>query len=454
MKLSVILSNPFVIIFLAGYVLSFLIKQFLEFIDYKARKRNGGKLPEELKEIPAAIECFDTDKLKKICDYENAKYFLWIPSSILTFILSLSLILFGFYPWIFDLICGISGFPSGIGTSFVSFFLFMIFASIPEALLEIPFDLYGTFRLEKKFDFSNMTLKLWISDQIKGLVLSLILGALLSFLASLFFVKCPSSWWFILAAVMIGFTFIMQVIYPKFIAPLFNKFSPLEEGELRTKLMDLLSKTGFVSDGLFVMDESRRSKHSNAYFTGFGKSKRIVLYDTLIKSLSADELVAVLGHELGHFKLKHILKRLIFVIPLEFVVMYLLYKLAQFTGLYEGFGFTGITSANVSSVQFIGLYLAALVYGSISELVSPFVGFVSRKNEYEADAFSAEITGNPENLMTALIRLNSENLSELLPPKLYVFWNYSHPTIVERIQALKKIRIIEDNSNSNRKVSK
>ena len=439
MNIAINFSNPFVLIFLIGTIASFLIHHFLEFIDYKARKKNGGTLPKELQEIPAA-NVFDQEKLKKISEYENAKYFAWIPSSVCNLVLDFALILFGFYPFIFDKICLISGFPSSIGSCFVCFFLFMIISSIPGEILSIPFSLYREFVVEKKFGFSKMTFKLWIIDYLKEGILSIILSALLTIVASIFFVKCPSSWWFILAAVLICFTFIMQIIYPKFIAPLFNKFSPLEEGELKEKLSDLLQKTGFVSDGIFIMDAAKRSGHSNAYFTGFGKSKRIVLFDTLTKTLTADELVAVLGHELGHFKLKHILKRLIFTIPLEFVLLFALYKLAQFTDLYTGFGFANITAQNVSSVQFIGLFLAILIYGSISEIISPITNIFSRKDEYEADKFSVEHCNNKEDLISALIKLNSDNLSELLPPKLYVFWNFSHPTLIERIAALKKIK--------------
>lgn len=439
MNIAINFSNPFVLIFLIGTIASFFIHHFLEYIDYKARKKNAGTLPDELKEIPAA-SVFDKEKLKKISEYENAKYFAWIPSSVCNLVLDFALILFGFYPFIFDKICLLSGFPSSIGSCFVCFFLFMIISSIPGEILNIPFSLYREFVVEKKFGFSKMTFKLWIIDNIKEGIISIILSALLTIVASIFFVKSPSSWWFILAAVLICFTFIMQIIYPKFIAPLFNKFSPLEEGELKEKLSDLLQKTGFVSDGIFIMDASKRSGHSNAYFTGFGKSKRIVLFDTLTKTLSTDELVAVLGHELGHFKLKHILKRLIFTIPLEFVLLFALYKLAQFTNLYTGFGFANITAQNVSSVQFIGLFLAVLIYGSISEIIRPITNIFSRKDEYEADKFSVEHCNNKDELISALIKLNSDNLSELLPPKLYVFWNFSHPTLIERIAALKKLK--------------
>ena len=312
----------------------------------------------------------------------------------------------------------------------------MILSGLPSTILGLPFSLYGEFVIEKKFGFSKMTWKLWITDQLKGLFVGLILISLLTFIAAVLFVKCETSWWFILAAVMIAFTFIMQVVYPKFIAPLFNKFTPLEDGEAKDKIMAILEKVGFKNGGLFVMDASRRSGHSNAYFSGFGKTKRIVLYDTLLKSLTADELAAVLGHELGHFKLHHITKRLFIMIPMEFVVMFLPYKMAHLTSLYNAFGFANITSQNVAGVQFIGIFLASMLWSSISEVVSPVSNVFSRKQEYQADAFGAKACGSPEPLITGLIKLNSENLSELIPPKLYVFWNYSHPTLVERIEKL------------------
>lgn len=440
MKLSVELTNPFVLIFLIGTVLSFIINQYLEFIDYKARCKNGGNLPEQLKNIPLATETFDTEKLAKISKYENAKYFSYIPSSICSLVLTLLLILFGFYPWVFNTVCTwFGGIPVSVGKCFLCFLLFTIISSIPDEILSIPFSLYREFHTEKQFGFSNMTFKLWLSDQIKNLILSVLLMAFLTLAASLFFVKCPNSWWFILATVIILFTFIMQIIYPKFIAPLFNKFEPLPEGELKDKITEILEKTGFKNGGLFVMDESKRSGHSNAYFSGFGKSKRIVLYDTLIKSLSADELASVLGHELGHFKLKHITKRLFVLISMEFILLFLLYKLAQFPALYSGFGFLSISAQNINSAQFIGLFLAVSIYGAISEIISPVTNLFSRKNEYEADEYSAKICGNSEHLISGLIKLNSENLSELLPPKLYVFWNFSHPTLIERIDNLQKI---------------
>ena len=437
MNISVNLSNPFVLIFLCGTVATFLINHFLEFIDFRARAKNGGSIPAVLQKIPLAVETFDTEKLKNISAYEDAKYFKWCISSVIMMALDLALVLFGFYPFVFNFICSLTGFPSTIANSFCAFFLFMLITAVPSFVLAIPFSLYDEFVLEKKFGFSNMTWKLWITDTLKSLVISLILISLLTFVAAVAFVKFETSWWFILAAVMIAFTFIMQVVYPKFIAPLFNKFSPLEDGEAKDKIMAILDKVGFKNGGLFVMDESKRSGHSNAYFSGFGKTKRIVLYDTLLKSLTPDELAAVLGHELGHFKLHHITKRLFVMIPMEFVVTFLLYKMAHLTGLYNAFGFADITAQNVAGVQFIGIFLASMLWSSISEIVSPVSNIFSRRHEYQADAFGADVCGSPEPLITGLIKLNSENLSELIPPKLYVFWNYSHPTLVERIEKLK-----------------
>ena len=435
MKDVIVYSNPFIILFISGTILSFLIKHLLEFLDWKARVKNGGKVPEELKNIPAA-SVFDTEKLKNICKYENAKYFFWIPFSICNLILTLVLVTSGFYPWLFNIVCRITGTPGSYPNTFLCALLFMIFMSIPENILGIPFELIHEFVLEKKFGFSKMTLKLWFLDKIKGLILSLVLTTALVAAMILILVIWPKSWWIFLTCLLFVITLVMQVLYPLVIAPIFNKFTPLEDGELKTKITSLMENLGFKSSGIFVMDASKRSGHSNAYFGGLGKSKRIVLYDTLIKQLSTDELTAVLGHELGHYKLHHIIRKFLIMIPIEFLLMFLLHLCAQSSSLYTGFGFA-VSQENIASLQFIGLILSSMVWSSFSELLSPITNTASRHDEYQADHFSSELTGNPDALISGLIKLNSENLHELLPPKLYVFWNYSHPTLVQRIKALK-----------------
>lgn len=433
---SINVNNPYIIVFLAGTVLSFLTKHLLEFLDFRARVKNKGALPSVLASIPQA-EVFDTEKLESINAYENAKYFFWIPRSVSVLLLSIVLVLSGFYPFAFTRACHFADFPHNYISTYFCAFLFFVIAGIPETVLDIPFDLYKEFVLEKKFGFSKMTFRLWISDLVKGIVMNLVLCAVLLAAMVGILVAAPHRWWIFITAFMFAFTIIMQILYPMVIAPMFNKFSPLEEGELKERISGLMTTLGFKSTGIFVMDASKRSGHSNAYFGGIGKAKRVVLYDTLVNQLETDELVAVLGHELGHYKLRHIIRRVCFMIPVELVLMFVLNKIALSTSIYTGFGFA-FADVPVEAVQFIGLFLASMVAGSLSEFTKPVVNFSSRRDEFAADAFSAKLTGNPDALISGLIKLNSENLSELLPPEIYVFWNYNHPTLVERIKALKK----------------
>lgn len=429
-------SNIFILIFLIGTFISFLINHFLEFIKWKATKKSGGKIPEELSSIPAA-ECFDSQKLEKIALYKEAQYKFFIPNSFVELGLTLFLVCAGFYPWLFETVCVWTGNPSNYGNSFACAFLFFFLAGIPEGIAEIPFSLYKDFCIEKKFGFSNMTPKLWVLDRIKSFVLSLVMSAIIMAPMIGILYIAPKSWWIFLTIFLFILTIIIQVIYPILIAPIFNKFTPIEEGELKSRIASLIEKNGFKASGIFVMDASKRSSHSNAYFGGMGKSKRIVLFDTLIKQLNVDELEAVLAHELGHCKLHHILKRTLIMIPVEFIMMFVLYKIAQCGALYSGFGFQ-IAENSIQSIQFVGLFLASMIASSVQEILSPIVNYGSRKDEFAADRYSAKLIGNPDSLISGLIKLNSENLSDLLPPKLYVFWNYSHPSLMERIRALKK----------------
>ena len=434
--MNITLSNPFIIIFLIGTIGSFLLDQVLEFIDYRARQKNGGMIPPEIAAIPAS-KTFDTQRLSKICSYENDKYFCWIPSAILGLCLTMVLVFSGFYPWLFGIICSWTGFPQGWVSTCVSSLLFLILSGVPSSIIGIPFGLYREFVIEKRYGFSKMTLGLWLTDMIKGMILSTILAAILIAVMSILIITFPTLWWIFVTAVMFVFTIIMQVIYPLIIAPMFNKFTPLEDGELKDKITALMEHLGFRSNGIFVMDASKRSGHSNAYFGGLGKSKRIVLYDTLISQLTTDELVAVLGHELGHYKLHHITRKLLIMIPMELLLMFVLYKCATAVSLYSGFGFN-LSQDQVMNVQIIGFFLANIVFGDWGDLFTPITKFFSRRDEFAADRFSAKLTGNAESLCSALVKLNSENLSELLPPKIYVLWNYDHPTLTERVKALKE----------------
>lgn len=418
------LSEIFLLLFVAGSSFNFLLNLFLEKIDSSFRKKHGREIPELLKEH------IDSATLDKTCLYEDAKYRLWIPSGFLELFLSLYLVFCGFYPALFEQIC------SWTQNSFFAALLFLILGGIPGALLSIPFALYSEFGIEKHFGFSNMTLGMWIGDEIKGFLVNLfVLTPLLLAMTGLF--KYASDWWWILLGCLyLAFSLGISIIYPIFIAPIFNKFTPLEEGELKTRLEELLKKCGFKASGLFVMDASRRSGHSNAYFTGFGKSKRVVLYDTLIEQLKIDEIEAVLGHELGHYKHHHILKKMLFMIPGVFAALFIASLFIKLPVLYAAFGFK--TGDFVPyQMMFIGVFLLSLTFGEWATLFSPILNFLSHHDEFQADAFAKKICGTGEPLCTALIKLNKENLSEIQVPKIYSVFNYNHPPLLERIAALR-----------------
>ena len=427
------ISNPFVILFVAGTLLSFFVNQILDFINFLSRKKTSGVFPKELENIPSAA-VFDREKLKKISDYENVKYFFSIPQAVVSVALTLFLALSGFYPWLLNK-CLFNGIPSGFIQTFISAFLFFFLASIPELIISVPFSLYSEFKIEKQFGFSKMTLKLWLLDQVKGFIVSMIFTAILLFAMIGVMSAFPKFWWIFLAAVMFLFSLVMQVLYPLVIAPVFNKFSPLEEGEIKERIEKLFAKTGFKTSGIFTMDASRRSNHSNAYFTGFGKNKRIVLYDTLIKQLEPSEIEAVLGHELGHCKKHHIAKRMIVMIPLVFVSLLAASLIAKLPPLYSAFGYEPLETI-APYIQPLGLLFIGLVFEGYGNIVSLVSNFFSRKDEFQADAYSKEMCGTSQPLISALIKLNKENLSELEPPKIYSMFNYSHPPLMERIKAL------------------
>ena len=418
-------SNPFVILFFVGVAFSFLLDFFLERTDFAFRKKHGCEIPEEIRDF------VDEATLKKTCRYEDAKYMLWIPSAILGLFLSLYLVLSGFYPAVFEWVW------HWTQNTFVAAFLFLAIASVPEAILSVPFALYGEFGIEKQFGFSNMTIGMWIMDTIKSLLLSLVISLPLLG-AMIFLFKHASEWWWILLGIVyVVFSLGISVIYPIFIAPIFNKFTPLEDGELKTRLETLLEKCGFKANGLFVMDASKRSGHSNAYFTGFGKSKRVVLYDTLIEQLSTDEIEAVLGHELGHYKHHHIAKKMLVMIPLVFAALFAISFLVKLPALYEGFGFAVPDGKIPYQMMFVGFFLTGITFEGFSSLAGLISNFFSRKDEFQADAFSKEICGSGKPLVSALIKLNKENLSEIQVPKIYSAFNYSHPPLLERIKALR-----------------
>ena len=310
--------------------------------------------------------------------------------------------------------------------------VFFSFFGLISILLGIPESLYSTFVIEERFGFNKMTLKLFLVDLFKGLVLGAVLGLPLVGILLWIMQALGSQWWIYAWAFLTFFQFAMLWAYPRFIAPLFNEFKPLSDGETKERILQLLKKTGFTSKGLFVMNASLRSSHGNAYFTGFGKNKRIVFFDTLINSLNPQEVEAVLAHELGHFKRKHVLKQLIGGMITSFVGFFILSKLIGWAPFFMGHGVLG-------QELHLALVLFILVSGTYTFFLTPVFSWISRRYEFEADTFAAQ-NSDPQNLITALIKLYRENASTLTPDPAYSSFYHSHPPALTRINFLQSLK--------------
>ena len=295
-------------------------------------------------------------------------------------------------------------------------------------LLEIPMSIYHTFVVEERFGFNRTTPRLFAIDTIKNTLITLAIGTPLIWVFLWLMENAGSLWWFYAWAVWMGFTLFMMWAFPAFIAPLFNKFNPLDDEDLATRIQNLLERCGFKSKGIFVMDGSRRSAHGNAYFTGLGANKRIVFFDTLIKSLNPDEIEAVLAHELGHFKRKHVQKRIGVTFITSLIGLALLGWLMQQDWFYHGLGVQ-------ESSTYIALMLFMFVSPVFTFFMHPIMSFFSRKHEFEADDFAAMQT-NARDLITALVKLYEENANTLTPDPLYSAFHDSHPPASVRVAHL------------------
>jgi len=296
------------------------------------------------------------------------------------------------------------------------------------SLIDLPYDYYRTFVVDAKFGFNKMTVSMFYSDLIKHSLVGVALGAPILFAALWLMQSAGEFWWLYLWLVWALFNLLMLAVYPTFIAPLFNKFSPLKDETLKLRIENLLTKCGFKSQGLFVMDGSSRSSHGNAYFTGFGASKRVVFFDTLLERLNADEIEAVLAHELGHFKHQHVTKRIAMMFVVSFLGLALLGWLINQPGFYYGLGVTHIST-------YMALMLFLLVSPVFLFLLRPLMASYSRKNEFEADSYAAE-HASANDLVKALVKLYRDNASTLTPDPLHSAFYDSHPPASIRISKL------------------
>lgn len=306
---------------------------------------------------------------------------------------------------------------------------------IISAILESPFSLYRTFVIEAQFGFNKTTPMLYLIDTIKGLILGAVLGLPLLFGVLWIMGKMGENWWGTVWGVWVAFNLLLLFIYPSFIAPLFNKFMPLQDESLKTRISALLQKCGFTAQGLFVMDGSKRSAHGNAYFTGFGKTKRIVFFDTLLEQLSPTEIEAVLAHELGHFKRHHVVKRIASSFVTSLIFLWILSQLMQSPWFYAGLG---VAAPAASMTTALALLLFFMVMPAFSFLLNPLMSYYSRKHEFEADAYAAQQT-DARDLSSALVKMYQDNAATLTPDPLYSTFYDSHPPAMIRIAHLKSL---------------
>ncbi len=309
--------------------------------------------------------------------------------------------------------------------------IFFALLGLISSILALPHSLYFTFVIEEKYGFNKTTWKVFISDLIKGASIAVVIGGPIAYSILLIMKQLGSLWWLYAFIFLTVIQLLLVFIYPTFIAPLFNKFSPLADGEVKDKILQLLDRCGFKSSGLFVMDASKRSGHGNAYFTGFGKSKRIVFFDNLLHSLDAEEVEAVLAHELGHMKKKHILKSMIKSIVFSFIGFAVLGHLKDNIYFFNGHGLQTINNH-------LALTLFSMVAGVYTFLLTPVSSYISRRHEYEADEFASK-NAKATRLISALVKMYKDNASTLTPDPLYSKFYFSHPPALERVSYLEKL---------------
>lgn len=407
--------NIFAVVILATLLLEFVLNLVADALNMSSLKRG---LPEEFKGV------YDVDTYRKSQEYSKVT----TRFGIITSVFNLAVLLVFWFAGGFDVldqwVRGFGWNPIWTGLAYVGILMFL------RSIIGLPFSIYQTFVIEERFGFNKTTVKTFILDMVKGTLLGIVLGGpLLAGVLAFFQYGGPWAWVYAWAVVT-GFTLLLQYVAPRWIMPLFNKFEPLEDGELKEAILDLADRINFPLQGVYVMDGSKRSSKSNAFFTGFGKNKRIALFDTLIENHSVSELVAVLAHEIGHYKKKHIVQNMVISILHTGVMFWLLSLVLQADGLYAAFY---MQQASV----YAGFIFFGMLYAPVELILSMVMQVISRKHEFQADHFAANATDHPQWLITALKKLSRDNLSNLTPHPFYVFLNYSHPPVLERIKALR-----------------
>ena len=414
-----------IFLILLGYGIVKIFNYGLEILNYQYLNRNSGEIPPEMKGH------IDLANLEKTTRYSSEKIRLCLFSSLLNDTVDLvfifSPVLLIYTSWV-----------SSLNLPFiVSGTLCMLIIACGSTFIGIPFSLYSNFKIEKKYGFNKMTAGLWIKDFIKSILIS---GILSGIIFSAFFALVqffPNCWWLFAWFFFLIFSLFIMFISPYVIEPFFNKFEPVNDEEIVLELSSLMSKAGLRIDRVFKMDASKRTGHSNAYFTGIGNVKRIVLFDTLLSEMEKNEIASILAHEAGHWKKRHVFKNLLVFETLSFVVAFCIYRLIGSDFLNNAFSFPA--DMLPQQIFLTKIILAGFVMSIVLYPFSPIMNIISRKFEREADFFACKLTGNSHCLISSLLKLHRDNLANIHPHPMYSAINYSHPPLRERIATLKKI---------------
>ena len=415
--------HPFAIIALVPILARLATELWLSRLNQHHVRRHANEVPAVFRGI------IDDTTYRRSVDYTTAKSRFGDIVNLFDAVLLIAVVFSAVLPWTFG------KFEASVGTSTLAMAGFLFLIGIALSIPGLPFAWYAQFKIEQRFGFNTTSINTWIVDRIKGLLLAILVGYPLLVLVLKLIEWAGANWWAWAAAVVIVFQLLLLLIAPVIIMPLFNKFTPLPEGGLRQRLFALALRTHFPMRNIEVMDGSKRSSHSNAFFTGLGRFRKIVLFDTLVAQLTEAEVESVLAHEIGHYKKHHVLKLLGVSLVGTVMAFAAIAWLARQQWFYDAFDFehqTGFAAPNVVPA----MLLFALLAGTITYWVSPLIHIWSRHFEYEADAFAAATMGETQSLIQALRKLSEKNLSNLLPHPLYSGFYYSHPTLLERERAL------------------
>ncbi len=401
------------IVILVILTADFVLERYLAFLNIQ---ESGKELPALLKDI------YDPEKYARQQDYFRTNSRFGMLTSSFSFIVTLIMFAFGGFAWVDGLVQQYVQSP--IWTSILFFGILFIANDI----ISIPFSLYDTFIIEERFGFNKITPRLFIFDKLKGYAMTIVLGGGILFLVIWIYTLTPTYFWLLAWAVVTGFGLFMTMFYSQLIVPLFNKQTPLGEGELRNEIEKFATKTNFNLDNIFVIDGSKRSTKANAYFSGLGAKKRIVLYDTLMDKMTNDEIVSVLAHEVGHYKYKHTMINFLVSMPVTLILFFVFGLILQSDVLAQALGGTK-ASFHLNALAF------SILYSPISLILDIATNVLSRRFEYQADNYAAS-HGYGSQLISGLKKLTATSLGNLMPHSLYVFFHYSHPTLYQRIQRI------------------